>query len=479
MFYNCEQLLYLHNFNEINTNKVIDMSYMFYNCISILENSINILKWDLSNVTNIDKIFYNIRSQINIIYKINKEQPKIKLFGEEFVKKNKDNCFIFINNKKYELIEFLNLKNYGDKDKLKIILTETSTITNMSHMFENCKDLISLPDISDWDTSNVTDINNIFSNCELLSDFGGISKWNTKMIIDISYSFFNLKIKSKFPDISNWDLSNLKDASHLFDTCELLECLPDISKWNVSNVNNLSGIFANCNSLKELPDISKWNIINTNNISYMFYNCQKIEKIPDISSWNTQNVTNASYMFFGCFSLKQLPDISKWNALNFTNISFIFSDCTSLLNIPNISNWNTINVKNMNYLFSNCFSLDIIPDITKWNTKNVEEMNNMFYHIRNEMTIIYKIKKELPKIKLFGKNFVENNKNNFYIRIINKFYNLIEYYELDENMNNNNNELLTIQLIQIHRINNLSYMFDNCDNKRCCRWLICLIIVNH
>ena len=72
IFYNYEQLLYLHNFNEINTNKVIDMSYMFYNCISILENSINILKWDLSNVTSVNKILYNVRNQINIILKINK-----------------------------------------------------------------------------------------------------------------------------------------------------------------------------------------------------------------------------------------------------------------------------------------------------------------------------------------------------------------------------------------------------------------------
>ena len=40
----------------------------------------------------------NNKNEINIIYKINKNEKNIKLFGQKFVKNNKQNCFIlFVN----------------------------------------------------------------------------------------------------------------------------------------------------------------------------------------------------------------------------------------------------------------------------------------------------------------------------------------------------------------------------------------------
>ena len=61
----------------------------------------------------------------------------------------------------------------------------------MSYIFDNCNDLISLPDISEWNTSNIKDMSYMFSNCTSLNSFDGISKWNTKNNINMAYMFNN------------------------------------------------------------------------------------------------------------------------------------------------------------------------------------------------------------------------------------------------------------------------------------------------
>ena len=42
------------------------------------------------------------------------------------------------------------------------------------------------------------------------------------------------------PDISKWDISKVTNMSRLFGHLYHLKSLPDISKWNTSNVNNMN-----------------------------------------------------------------------------------------------------------------------------------------------------------------------------------------------------------------------------------------------
>ena len=66
----------------------------------------------------------------------------------------------------------------------------------MYNMFEGCKSLISLPDISKWDTSNVIDIGGIFKGCESLISLPDVSKWDTSRkridMFDECHSLINL-----------------------------------------------------------------------------------------------------------------------------------------------------------------------------------------------------------------------------------------------------------------------------------------------
>ena len=154
-----------------------------------------------------------------IIYKI-KNQNKIQLFGENFIKNNKNNCKIIVENKEQDISEYLNVnKNITN---VKIKLKEIKTISNMSYMFYGCESLISLPDISNWNTNNVNNMSYMFSNCKSLTSL---------------------------PDISNWNTSNVTNMSSIFFYSYSLISLPHVSNWNTSNVINMSHMFYNCNSL--------------------------------------------------------------------------------------------------------------------------------------------------------------------------------------------------------------------------------------
>ena len=152
-----------------------------------------------------------------IIYNIDKKENSIRIFGKDFVKNNKNNCYLLINGNKRELCDYLKMNEIIIlNNQLKIKLIENIHIANMNNMFYNCSSLVSLPDVSKWDTANVTNMNNMFS------------------------------------------------------YCSSLESLPDVSKWNTINVTSMHGMFCECSSLKYLIDISKWNTGNVTDMSYMF-----------------------------------------------------------------------------------------------------------------------------------------------------------------------------------------------------------------
>ena len=124
-------------------------------------------------------------NELTIIYKIDKNKEKLKIFGDNFVKNNKNNCYLLINGKKIDLCNEINIKE-EQKENLEIKLIETKIITDMSCMFSGCSSLQSLPDISKWDTKNVTNMRCMFLGCKSLNNLPDISKWDTKHITHIS-----------------------------------------------------------------------------------------------------------------------------------------------------------------------------------------------------------------------------------------------------------------------------------------------------
>ena len=103
---------------------------------------------------------------------------------------------------------------------------------------------------------------------------------------------------------------------------------------------------------------------------------------------------------------------------------------------------------------------ELISEINYYftNEKNkLKNIMNRYENKKNEINIIYNIKDDEKEIRIFGKEFVENNKHNGYLLINNKKYEICEYYKL-----NKEREKLEIKLKEKNIINNMSYMFSGC-----------------
>ena len=133
------------------------------------------------NLKNKSKYLMNILdryiNQMDIIYEKERRENEIQLFGSKFVENNKE-CFIMIDNRINKVREKYNIRDKKSKN-IKVKIFTDKILTNMSGMFDKCKSLSSLSDISKWNTNDVTDISDMFRECDKLSSLPDISKWNT------------------------------------------------------------------------------------------------------------------------------------------------------------------------------------------------------------------------------------------------------------------------------------------------------------
>ena len=196
----------------IGINNLIDVSYMFSGCDSLISLS-DLSKWKTSNIINMKHMF--------------------------------SGCIL--------------LKYFTDISEWDI-----SKVSNMSYMFYNCESLKYISNISKWNTSNVKNINSMFYGCKLITSLPDISNWDTSHINNMGSLFYGCKSLKYLPDLSKWDTSNVIDISYLFYGCSSLFSLSDISQWNISKITNLSHMFSKCEKMIYLPEISEWDTSNVN-----------------------------------------------------------------------------------------------------------------------------------------------------------------------------------------------------------------------
>ena len=197
---------------------------------------------------------------------------------------------------------------------------DTRNVKYMHGMFSECESLKSLPDISNWDTSNVIIMGGMFTSFYSLTPLSAdeITEYINK---GEEYKIFNGGIFNKckallsLPDISKWNTSKVIYMDTMFNACSSLKYLPNISKWNTSNVTNMNGLFSGCTLLKSLPDISKWNTSKVSCMLSMFKGCSSLSKLPDISKWDVWNKENIhkEEMFDGCN--KNIIDKNIWEKI--------------------------------------------------------------------------------------------------------------------------------------------------------------------
>ncbi len=396
MFNNCTALATL-GVSELDTSHVKDMSYMFNNCTALA--TLDVSGWNTSNVTDMSYMFYNCKLLTDLdvsAWDTSKVTNMKYMFGNcsgltPLDVKGWDTSKVTDMSYMFYYCTGLTSLDFGDYPVTAGEKFNTSNVTNMSNMFSGCSNLRTV-DLHCFNTSKVTDMNNMFSDVRYLSDLSSLSGWDTSSVVNMSHMFNKITGSTSDHDFSdvdslaNWNTSNVTDMSYMFGIRACLTDISGLSNWNTSNVKNMSHMFYACSSLSDISPLQttvsglkvSWDVSNVKNMSGMFNSCSSLTNLSPISGWKTSCVTNMSYMFSGCSSLTNLSPISSWKTSCVTNMSYMFSGCSSLTNLSPISSWDTSNVTAMKYLFANCTSLTDLTPISSWKTSSVTDMNHMF-----------------------------------------------------------------------------------------------------
>ena len=191
--------------------------------------------------------------------------------------------------------KFVNLKtiNFGN-------CFVTSSVTQMSGMFDGCSSLTGL-DLSCFETSAVTDMYGVFSSCGSLTHL----------------------------DLTSFDTSNVTDMSSMFDGCRSLTSL-DLTSFGTSNVTTMESMFYECKSLVSL-NLTNFDTSSVTRMDFMFEKCNSLTSL-DLSSFDTSNVTYMNWMFSWCSSLTSL-NLSRFDASAVAGMYSMFYGCDNLPNI--------------------------------------------------------------------------------------------------------------------------------------------------
>ena len=149
----------------------------------------------------------------------------------------------------------------------RFLVTDTSSITDMSNMFRGCSSLKSL-DLSSFDTSKVTTMANMFMECSSLTSLD-LSSFDTDEVTSMIYMFRSCS-SLKSLDISSFDTSKVKRMENMFDFCYALTSL-DLSSFDTSSVGNMLYMFRGLSSLTSLllgPNFFKTSSVTSIDFSF-------------------------------------------------------------------------------------------------------------------------------------------------------------------------------------------------------------------
>ena len=377
-FYNCQELTDIEGIENLNTEKVTDMSWMFSKCEKL--SSLDLSNFNTEKVTNMYGMFF-----------------------------------------KCEKLTSLDLSNFN-----------TKKVTNMGSMFCNCSSLTSL-DLSNFNTAKVKNMYSMFASCSALTTIYASDKFVTYQVSNGEFMFYGCeKLKGYAESKTDHTYANCGTDGYFTPGCGYAEYdnatgtltfrykgvkpagaydlneganTPEWrreqfddnygSKIDISKVV-FDASFANarptscyewfdfCTSLTEIEGIENLNTEEVTNMGSMFSGCYDLTQL-DVSNFNTQKVEDMSDMFVSCMALKSL-NVSNFDTQKVKDMSNMFYNCYRLTSLD-VSNFNTQKVENMSYMFSNFNSLTSL-DLSNFDTKEVTDMSSMFWN-SSALTTIY------------------------------------------------------------------------------------------
>ena len=264
----------------------------------------------------------------DFIYLVNDIQSEINIFGETFVKKNKDKCYLIYNTKSYKLSTKFTFLNKGENVVTLVIEEDDLRLRGMFCFFDvsGKKDedfcfnisededeenfLIDASCLEHLDVSLCTDLSFMFYNCKKVKNFDFLKEWDVSKTTKFAnmFTFCNF---SNVSFLSKWNMKNAEDLEHMFWGCENLKDLTGIQNWKLENAKLFCRMFGNCKNLTDANALQYWNMTQAIDISYMFENCIKLVKIDLLNNWKLDNKVDKQNIIFKCKSITNIPDIFK------------------------------------------------------------------------------------------------------------------------------------------------------------------------
>ena len=179
-FYGCTNLSEIKGIENLNTEKVTNMGFMFYDCYALT--SLDVSKFDTQNVEDMSNMFAS--------------------------------C---------EKLKSLNVSNFN-----------TQNVKNMSYMFYNCIGLTSL-DLSKFNTQNVENMSNMFRWCKGLNSLN-LSKFDTQSVTNMSYMFWNSSALTTIYVSDKFVTTKVSSGAKMFKGCTSLKGA--IDKYEDSKIDH-------------------------------------------------------------------------------------------------------------------------------------------------------------------------------------------------------------------------------------------------
>ena len=411
-FKNFSELMKIEGIENLNTENVTSMAYMFSSCNKLAE--LDVTHFNTANVKNMEYMFECCKglSSLDVTnFNTANVTNMLAMFGRTSL------------------------------TSLDVTHFNTANVKDMTSMFYACRGLTSL-DVTNFNTANVTSMRDMFCNCDKLTSLD-VTNFNTAKVTDMGYMFCRCHNLKEIYVSDKFVTDAVTNSYQMFAYCESLS--GDID-WSDKAVDKTyaktdGGYFRDkaydnrpfvkfadgtltfrwgykktlgeneyeLNSGKYLP---AWNTYNRKISKVVFEasfanarpttcyawfkNFTFLNQIEGIENLNTENVKDMSNMFYICSGLISL-DVTHFNTENVKNMSNMFYGCSGLISLD-VTHFNTENVTSMRNMFYSCSSLTSL-DVTNFNTANVTDMSNMFSNCRN-LTTIY-----------VSDKFVINNKN--------------------------------------------------------------------
>ena len=379
-FANLTKLKTITGLEYLNTEKVTNMSYMFFNCSSLT--SLDVTHFNTAKVTNMNSMFECCSSltSLDVTYF---NTANVTGMNNMFYSCSALTTIYASDNFVTDKVEY-SYNMFYDCTSLKGTTLEY-VASKTDHNYANCgTDGYFTPGCGYAEFDNATGT--------LTFRYKGVKPegaYDLNVgITDPGWRTHKNEIKKVVFDAS---FANARPTScyYWFYECKNLANIEGIENLNTEKVTNMELMFANCSTLTSL-DVTKFNTANVTTLMSMFSDCSSLKSL-DVTNFDTRNVTNMFYMFNNCSGLTSL-DVTKFNTAKVRNMYSMFMNCSGLKSL-NLTKFNTAEVTDMSQMFNECSALTTIYASDEFVTTNVETGSNMFFNC----------------IKLKG--FIEYNKN--------------------------------------------------------------------